>query len=88
VAESFLTDPNSRIITEEVIKTAKNAGGEDYEACVVYCLLTCLRWFKIQASLELWDADLHECRAIACEVVAKRMYVSSITDTGSKEHLY
>jgi hypothetical protein len=74
VDESVLTDPNSRIITEHAIKTAKSAGGEDYKACVVYCLLTCLRWFKIQASVELWDADLHEGRAVACEVIAKRMY--------------
>jgi hypothetical protein len=25
--------------------------------------------------VELWDADLHEGRAVACEVIAKRMYV-------------
>ncbi|KAJ5211892.1 ATPase P-type K/Mg/Cd/Cu/Zn/Na/Ca/Na/H-transporter [Penicillium cinerascens] len=73
VQESVLTDPNSRIITEDVIKTAKNAGGEEHKACVVYCLLTCLRWFKIQASVELWDADLHGDRAVACEVIAKRI---------------
>ncbi|KAJ5684005.1 uncharacterized protein N7477_000350 [Penicillium maclennaniae] len=73
VEESALTDPNSRIITDNVIKTAKNAGGEDYKACIVYCLLTCLRWFQIQASVELWDADLHEGRAVACEVIAKRI---------------
>ncbi|KAJ5132613.1 hypothetical protein N7448_006771 [Penicillium atrosanguineum] len=76
VEESVLTDPNSRIITDNVIKTAKNAGGEDYKACVVYCLLTCLRWFQIQASVELWDADLHEGRAVACEVIAKRIIES------------
>lgn len=69
-----MTNPNSRIITDDVIKTAKQAGGEDYQACVVYCLLVCLRWFKIQASIELWDADLHDGRAVACEVLAKRMY--------------
>jgi len=74
VEEKVLTDPNSRLITQDVIETAKRAGGEDYKACVVYCLLVCLRWFQVQASVELWDADLHEVRAVACEVIAKRMY--------------
>ena len=44
---------------------------EDYGACVIYCLLVCKRWFKQQAKLELWDADLHELRAVACERLAK-----------------
>lgn len=74
VEEVVLTDPNSRIITDDVIATARQAGGEDYKACVVYCLLVCLRWFKLQSSIELWDADLHDLRAVACEVIAKRMY--------------
>jgi Polycystin cation channel len=56
-----------------VIKTAQEAGGEKYRACVVYCLLVCKRWFKRQALLELWDAELHDVRAVACEVVAKRI---------------
>lgn len=74
VEQSSLTDPNSRIITSDVIKTANNAGGEDYKASVVFCLLICVRWFKIQAAVELWDSDLHQLRAVACEVIAKRMY--------------
>jgi hypothetical protein len=44
---------------------------EDYGACVIYCLLVVKRWFKQQAKLELWDADLHELRAVACERLAK-----------------
>jgi hypothetical protein len=64
---------NSGIITEKVVKTSKEAGGKDHAACVVYCLLVCKRWFKKQALLELWDADLHEVRAVACEVIAKRI---------------
>lgn len=71
--ESALTDSNSRIISEHVVQTAKRAGGEDYSACVVFCLIVCLRWFKMQANIELWDADLHHGRATACEVIAKRM---------------
>ncbi|KAI3135859.1 hypothetical protein CBS147325_7584 [Penicillium roqueforti] len=76
VKDKFLTDPNSRIITDDVVATAMKAGGDEYKACVVYCLLVCLRWFKIQASVELWDSDLHEVRAVACEVIAKRIIES------------
>ncbi|CAG8908490.1 unnamed protein product [Penicillium egyptiacum] len=76
VEENALTNPNSRIITDDVVETAKQAGGDDYKACVVYCLLVCLRWFKIQSSVELWDSDLHEVRAVACEVIAKRIIES------------
>ncbi|KAJ5574068.1 Cation transporting ATPase [Penicillium hispanicum] len=75
VEESILTDPNSRIISEGVIATAIRAGGEDYKACVVFCLLVCLRWFKIQSSIELWDADLHQMRAVACESEQDQEYL-------------
>lgn len=33
----------------------------------------CKKWFKRQASLELWDADMHAVRAVACEVLAKHI---------------
>ena len=33
----------------------------------------CYRWFKRQALIELWDADLHNVRATACEVLAKQI---------------
>ncbi|KAL8644020.1 MAG: hypothetical protein Q9210_007459 [Variospora velana] len=68
-----ITKANSPVITKKVIMTAKEAGGKDHKACVVYCLLVCLRWFKRQAMLELWDADLHNVRATACEILAKHM---------------
>ena len=74
--EGSITSANSTIITKNVIHTAKNAAGEQNKACVVFCLLVCLRWFKIQAMVELWDADLHDLRAVACEIIAKRMYDS------------
>jgi hypothetical protein len=74
VDEEVLTNPNSRIISQDVIETARRAGGEDYKGCVVFCLLVCLRWFKMQSNIELWDADLHLGRAVACEVIAKRLY--------------
>ena len=73
VDEAALTNPNSRILSQDVIETAKRAGGEDYKACVVFCLLVCLRWFKMQSNIELWDTELHLGRAVACEVIAKRM---------------
>lgn len=71
--EFKITKANSSVITRKVIQTAKEAGGEEHQACVVYCLLVCHRWFKKQAGLELWDADLHNVRAVACEVIAKQM---------------
>ncbi|ERF76956.1 hypothetical protein EPUS_02668 [Endocarpon pusillum Z07020] len=74
--EAQITRANSPVITRKVIKTAQEAGGEKYQACVVYCLLVCKRWFKRQALLELWDAELHEVRAVACEVMAKRIIES------------
>ncbi|KAI9816315.1 MAG: hypothetical protein M1827_001917 [Pycnora praestabilis] len=68
-----ITKANSPVITRKVALTAKEAGGKHNQACVVYCLLVCKRWFKRQAMLELWDADLHNIRAIACEVMAKHL---------------
>ncbi len=29
-----------------------------------------------QSALEMWDAGLYGCRAVACEVLAKRMSVA------------
>ena len=66
-----ITKANSPVITPKVVRTAKEAGGEGNESCVVYCLLVCNRWFKRQAMLELWDAEMHNARATACEVLAK-----------------
>ena len=70
-----MTQAHSRVITTKVVKAAQEAGGEQNRACVVFCLLVCIRWFKRQAELELWDADLHKVRATACEVIAKAMSV-------------
>jgi len=71
--ESLVTKPHSTIITPAVIQTAKEAGGEQYRSCIVYCLLVVERWFKRQALKELWDAELHEVRAVAAEMIAKRI---------------
>lgn len=71
--ENLITKPHSKVITNKVIKAAKQAGGSEYGACVVFCLLVCKRWFSHQSSVELWDADLHLVRGVACEVIAKAM---------------
>lgn len=39
----------------------------------------CLRWFKRQAKLEIYDAELYLLRAEACQVIAKRL-IESIED--------
>ena len=61
-----ITKAHSPILTRAVIATAKQAGGTPYRACVVFALLVVHKWFKRQAQLELWDADLHAVRAVAC----------------------
>lgn len=86
--EERITAPHSGVITPAVIKTAKSAGKvsgseEDYGSAVVYCLLIVKHWFKRQALLELWDADLHELRATACEMIAKHI----IEDEDDNEYL-
>jgi len=58
-----------------VVETAKAAGGKDYASCVLFCLLVVKKWFKRQAIQELWDEELHDVRASACEVIAKQMCV-------------
>ena len=76
IEEWKVTKANSPVITKKVIKTTREAGGKDYAACVVYGLLVCKRWFKRQAMLELWDSDMHDVRAVACEVLAKQIIES------------
>ncbi|KAF1992465.1 hypothetical protein K402DRAFT_449808 [Aulographum hederae CBS 113979] len=64
-----VSKPHSPIITDKVIATSKAAGGPE----VVYCLLIVKKWFRRQAQLELWDAEMHDVRAAACEVIAKQI---------------
>lgn len=75
--EDRITAAHSNVVTDAVVATAKSAGklgdNADHSSCVVYCLLIVKHWFKQQAKLELWDADLHEVRATACEVIAKKI---------------
>ncbi|KAF2635462.1 hypothetical protein P280DRAFT_192796 [Massarina eburnea CBS 473.64] len=76
----LVTKAHSHIVTPAVIATSKQAGGKDHKACVVYCLLVVKKWFKQQALAELWDADLHDVRATAAEVIAKAI-IESEEDT-------
>ena len=75
IEEWKITKANSPVITKRVVTTARSAAGEDRNeaACVVYALLVVNRWFRRRAALELWDADLHQVRATACEMVAKQI---------------
>lgn len=68
-----ITKANSPIITKKVVKAAKEAGGKDYHACVIFALLVCRKWFTRQALLELWDEPLFSARATACDVIAKQI---------------
>jgi hypothetical protein len=71
-----VTCPHSKVITPKVVQAAREAGGSEYGACVVFCLLVNKRWWRHQALIELWDADLHSLRATACEVLAKQIIES------------
>lgn len=73
LSEDQISQPHSKVITAKVVQTAREAGGRDNKACVVFCLLVNKRWWKHQALVELWDADLHQLRALACEVIAKQI---------------
>ncbi|KAF6828255.1 potassium ion channel [Colletotrichum plurivorum] len=83
--EDEITRAHSKIITTKVVKAAKEAGGSHYGSCVVFCLIVCKRWFKHQALVELWDADLHAVRAVACEVIAKQI-IETEEDTNYLMH--
>lgn len=80
--EAQITKAHSRVITEKVIQAAREAGGADHRACVVFGLLVNRRWWTRQSLRELWDADLHRVRAVACEVMAKNLCVGSRSDGG------
>lgn len=81
----LVTRPHSKVITSKVIKAAKAAGGSENGACVVFCLLVNKKWWKHQSLVELWDADLHNLRATACEVIAKQI-IETEDDAGYLMH--
>lgn len=73
IEKSTITASTDGIITKDVVKTALKAGGDEHQACVVYALLVCYRWFQVAASSEMWDSALYDLRVLACDVLAKRM---------------
>lgn len=56
--ETQITKPHSEIITRGVIELAEEAGDVQDRACVVFCLLICLRWFKRQGEFARFSAAL------------------------------
>ncbi|RVD89800.1 uncharacterized protein DFL_000792 [Arthrobotrys flagrans] len=84
LAEDQITKPHSSIITNNVIELARNAGGDENKSCVIYCLLVCLEWFRWQSKKELYDADLGQLRAVACQILAKRI----IESTDDQDYLF
>lgn len=54
---------------------------------MVYSLLVVKKWFKKQALAELWDADLHEVRAAAAEMLAKRIIEAEEDENYLMEHI-
>ncbi|KAK0549184.1 Calcium channel yvc1, partial [Tilletia horrida] len=69
-----------------VVGTAQQQAleNDDLSGCIVYCLLVCYRFFWRQSRSELWDADLHESRMVACDLLAKRI-VESYEGNGGKD---
>ncbi|KAF3908316.1 hypothetical protein AA313_de0207252 [Arthrobotrys entomopaga] len=82
--EEQMTKPHSPILTSKVVDLCRNAGGEENKPCVIYCLLVCLQWFRWQSVKELYDADLGQLRATACQILAKRI----IESTEDQEYLF
>ncbi|KAI9793242.1 MAG: hypothetical protein M1816_000663 [Peltula sp. TS41687] len=63
-----VTKPNSPIITPRVEKAAKEAGGEEYRGCVVFCLLSYITPESLPAKFsqndcEFIGAEVKTCRA-------------------------
>jgi len=82
--EDQIVKPHSPILTSKVIDLARNAGDHENRACVIYCLLVCLQWFRWQSLKELYDAELGQLRAVACQMLAKRI----IESTDDQEYLF
>jgi hypothetical protein len=74
-----LDSPTSRIITPQVIATYMAAAGDFVEA-LPYCLLRARTEFKYDANHDAADYDENFGRAIACEVLARRVVHKSSPD--------
>ncbi|KAH9077030.1 calcium activated cation channel [Lactarius deliciosus] len=74
-----INDPTSRVITPQVISAYIAAGGDLVEA-LPYCLLRARRDFMIEANRNAADYGENRGRAIACEVLARRIVHKSPVD--------
>ncbi|KAI0303946.1 hypothetical protein BC826DRAFT_201757 [Russula brevipes] len=74
-----VNDPTSRIITPKVISAYTKAAGNLVEA-VPYCLLRARRDFMIEANRNPADYGENRGRAVACEVLARRIVHNSPID--------
>lgn len=74
-----INDPTSRVITPQVISAYIAAGGDLVEA-LPYCLLRARRDFMIEANRNAADYGENRGRAIACEVLARRIVHKSPGD--------
>lgn len=72
VKETHITNPKSRIITDSVLKLVEFAA-KDEPGCVSFCCVWVARYFHRLCLKDLPDADVHVLRAVACEVIAKRL---------------
>ncbi|KAI0036049.1 calcium activated cation channel [Vararia minispora EC-137] len=79
VSTESINSPTSRIITPQVIQTYIAAAGDLIDA-LPYCLLRARQDFVKQANSDAADYDENYGRAIACEVLARRIIHKAPSD--------
>ncbi|KAM5535497.1 hypothetical protein V8D89_010834 [Ganoderma adspersum] len=67
-----ISDPTSRVITPQVVNAYIAAAG-DFTDALPYCLLRAHKEFIFDANHNPADYGENECRATACEVLARRV---------------
>ncbi|KAG2349128.1 hypothetical protein BDR05DRAFT_956507 [Suillus weaverae] len=92
VDEESIDDPTSRIITPNVISAFSDAAGDFVEA-LPYCLLRARADFMQEAHLNPADFGENRGRAVACEVLARRIVhqspserITSLMSTRYRHH--
>ncbi|KAI0254847.1 hypothetical protein BJV78DRAFT_881185 [Lactifluus subvellereus] len=79
VSPQNINDPTGRVITPSVVSAYMAAAGDLVEA-LPYCLLRARRDFMIAANHNAADYGEYRARAIACEVLARRIVHISPVD--------
>lgn len=92
VDEKSIDDPTSRIITPNVISAFSDAAG-DFVDALPYCLLRARADFMLEAYLNTADFGENRGRAVACEVLARRIVhqsppekITSLMSTRYRHH--